>query len=352
MQDFTYIGLPARVVFGSGTLKSLPAELSRLSVSRALIVTTQAQADAGEALSDSLEDLSGGVFSDARMHTPVSVTEAALEMYHSIKANGVVAIGGGSTIGLSKAIALHTDAPQVALPTTYAGSEMTTILGQTEDGQKVTQTSLRVLPETVLYDVDLTLSLPPVMSVTSGLNAIAHAVEAMYAPSANPMLDIVAREGVKALTRALPKISRTPKDPLARSDALYGAWACAMCLGAGGVALHHKLCHVIGGSFDLPHAETHAIILPHALNYNAPAIPEVMESLAEVMGTDDVCGTLFDIANAGGAPTALSDLGMPADGVDDVVAQTLAQPYPNPRGLEAEALRSLVMAAWRGDRPQ
>ena len=175
------------------------------------------------------------------------------------RVDGLVAVGGGSTIGLAKAIALRTGLPQVAIPTTYAGSEMTDILGETEGGAKTTRRSEAVRPEAVIYDVELTRSLPPGLSATSGLNAIAHAAEALYARDGNPVIALMAEEGVRALAAALPAIVADPGDMAARGDALYGAWLCGLCLGAASMALHHKLAHVLGGSFDLPHAETHAV---------------------------------------------------------------------------------------------
>jgi alcohol dehydrogenase class IV len=182
-------------------------------------------------------------------------------------------VGGGSTTGLGKAIALATGLDQIVVPTTYAGSEMTPILGQTERGVKTTQRSPAILPEVVIYDVDLTLTLPPALTATSGLNAIAHAVEALYAQDRNPIVSLMAEEGIAALARSLPVLVDAASDLAARSDALYGAWLCGACLGAVGMALHHKLCHTLGGSFDLPHAETHAVVLPHAVAYNSAAAP-------------------------------------------------------------------------------
>ena len=186
------------------------------------------------------------------MHTPVDATEKALAVVRERAADALVAVGGGSTTGLGKAIALRTDLPQIVLPTTYAGSEMTPILGETSGGAKTTQRSPKVLPEVVIYDVDLTLGLPPAVSATSGMNAIAHAVEALYAKDRNPVISMMAEEGISALARSLPRISADPHDREARSGALYGAWLCGTCLGAVGMALHHKLCHVLGGMFDLP----------------------------------------------------------------------------------------------------
>lgn len=351
MESFVYTGMPARVVFGRGTTARLKEEAAALGLERPLVLTTPQQAGQGEALAGLLGDDCAGVFSKATMHTPVEVTQEALDAFHGAAADGVVAIGGGSTIGLGKAIALRTDAPQIVLPTTYAGSEMTSIIGETEGGRKTTQKTLKVLPETVIYDVDYTLTLPAVMSVTSGVNAIAHAVEALYAENANPVLGMMAEEGVRALMDALPQIVEKPGDVEARSAALYGAWLCAVCLGAGGVALHHKLCHVLGGSFDLPHAETHTIVLPHALSYNAPAVAPAIERLRRATASDDPCGALYDLAEAGGAPTALKDLGMPEDGIDRAADIAMQNPYFNPRPLVRDDIHALIAAAWAGGRP-
>ena len=329
----------------------LPEELERLGISRAFVVTTPAQEALGADLMEMLGTGGAGPYPYAAMHTPIEVTDAALARYEAEGADGIVAIGGGSTIGLGKAIALRTDAPQVVLPTTYAGSEMTPILGQTEGGRKTTQRTLKVLPETVIYDVVHTLSLPPAMTVTSGMNAMAHAVEALYADGANPVLSLMAEDGVTKMAAALPRVLETPDDVGARSDALYGAWLCAVCLGSGGIALHHKLCHVLGGSFDLPHAETHAIVLPYALAYNAPAVPEAMVALRRATGSNDPAAALRATGASGGAPTSLRTLGMPEAGIDRAVEITLEAPYSNPRPLELGPLRALLRAAWEGTAP-
>lgn len=351
MRPFTFVGHPARVVFGTGTNAQLPAELERLDVQKALILTTPPQKHLGENLQALLGDVAVGLFSEAAMHTPVNVTEAALKVFQDSGAAGIVSIGGGSTIGLGKALALRTDCPQVVLPTTFAGSEMTTIIGQTESGRKTTQKTPRVLPETVIYDVNYTLTLPPVMTVTSGMNAIAHAVEALYAEEANPILSLMAEEGIAKMTAGMGRVLHAKDDADARSDALYGAWLCAICLGSGGVALHHKLCHVLGGSFDLPHAETHTVVLPHALAYNAPSIAPAMDILRRATGSQTPAAALFDLAKNGGAPTSLKELGMPEDGIDKAVQITLENPYYNPHPLEAAALKKTLQAAWAGERP-
>lgn len=351
MQSFVYNGQPARVIFGSGTLAQLPAEVDRLGLKRVLVLATPPQAGDAEKLSGLLGTSSVGVYSRATMHTPLDVTEDAMRVVADKKVDGLIAVGGGSTTGLAKAIALRTDLPQIVAPTTYAGSEMTPILGETKDGQKVTQSSPKILPEVVIYDVDLTLTLPVGMSGTSGMNAIAHAVEALYAKERNPVVSLMALEAIRALARSLPLIHDDPSDREARADALYGAWLCGICLGAVGMALHHKLCHTLGGSFDLPHAETHTVVLPHALAYNAPAIPEVMEKLRDVLGHRDPAAALFELAGRIGAPRSLREIGMPEHGVDVSTERALANPYWNPQPLERDGIRALIARAYAGDAP-
>jgi maleylacetate reductase len=350
MDAFTYEGLPARVIFGRGTLAQVRDEAARLG-RRVLVVSTPEQTNSAADLAARLGDLHVATFSGATMHTPVEVTERAMAVVVDNRIDTVVALGGGSTIGLGKAIALRTDMPQLVIPTTYAGSEMTRIIGQTEAGVKTTQVTAKVLPETVIYDVDLTLTLPPLMSVTSGLNAMAHAVEALYATNRNPVIDMIAESGIAAMYRGLPAVTLNPTDPQARSDALYGAWLCAICLGATSVALHHKLCHVLGGSFNLPHAETHAIVLPHALAYNAPVVRDAVAAIKRALGGDGIAGKLYDVAANAGAPTALKDLGMPESGIDKATEIALANPYANPRPIDPIILRRLIANAWSGVRP-
>lgn len=349
MRDFVYRGLPAHVIFGRGTIARLGEAIAAAGGRRALLLSTPPQAEMARAATAGVEAIIGH-FDGAVMHTPVEVTERALEALKAADADCLVAFGGGSTIGLAKALALRTDLPQVAVPTTYAGSEMTPILGQTEQGRKTTLRGDKVLPEIVLYDVELTLGLPVSMSGTSGINAIAHAVEGLYAQDTNPMMQLMAQQGIRALAGALPRIAQAPGDVEARGEALYGAWLCGTVLGAVGMALHHKLCHTLGGSFDLPHAETHTIVLPHAVAYNASAAPEAMAMLAEALGGDPA-RALFDLGRAVGAPAALRDLGMPEAGIDAAADQAVQNPYWNPRAIEREAIRALIARAWAGERP-
>lgn len=351
MRDFIYNANPARVIFASGAISRLPEEVGRLGLERVLVLTTKEQQPLGEEVARLLGPACAAVFPGAVMHTPVAVTETAMKLVAERAIDGVVSVGGGSTIGLGKAIALRTDLPQIVIPTTYAGSEVTPILGETQDGLKTTQTTQQVLPEVVIYDVDLTLGLPVGLSATSGMNAIAHAVEALYAKDGNPIVDMMAVEGVRALAQGLPRIVADMSDREARAAAQYGAWLCGTCLGAVGMSLHHKLCHTLGGTFDLPHAETHTIVLSHALHYNAPAVPGAMAALAGALGAEDPALALYELGGKLGAPRALRDLGMPESGIDQAADLALSKPYWNPRPLERDALRACIAAAWAGDPP-
>ena len=352
MDSFVYESLPSRVIFGSGTRARLAEEIDRLGLRRVLVLSTPPQRADAERLAASLGTRAAAVFAEAAMHTPVDVTERAMAQVTALKVDGTVAVGGGSTTGLGKAIALRSDLPQLVMPTTYAGSEMTPILGETQDGRKTTQRSAKVLPEVVIYDVELTLTLPPALSSTSGMNAIAHAVEALYSPDRNPIVSLMADDGIASLGRALPKIVQDPADRSARADALYGAWLCGCCLGSVGMALHHKLCHTLGGTFDLPHAETHTVVLPHAIAYNAVAAPEAMSRIARALGTQDAATGAYDLAGRLGARRALRDLGMPENGIELAADLASQSPYPNPRPIARAAIRDLIARAWAGVPPQ
>jgi alcohol dehydrogenase class IV len=349
--EFVCTTLPSRVIFGLGTSARLPEEVERLGLRRALVLATPSRKPDAERLAAALGARSAGVLASAVMHTPANVTEAALAVVERLGADGLVAVGGGSTTGLSKAIALRTDLPQIIIPTTYAGSEMTPIVGETRDGVKTTKSSPRILPEVVIYDVERTLSLPVLLSATSGMNAIAHAVEALYARDRNPLTMLMAEEGVRAFGQALPRIAAEPADREARAEALRGAWLCGTCLGAVSMAIHHKLCHVIGGLFNLPHAQTHTVILPHATAFNAPAAPDAIVRLGRALGTVDAALGLYELAGGLGCPRALRELGMPESGIDQAVTLTLRNPPWNPVPIEAEAVRELFSRAWRGDPP-
>ena len=351
MRSFVYDALPSRVVFGVGSRRRLADEVARLGASRALVVTTPGRRALAEAMAERLGEYCVGIHDKAVMHVPIErVVEARAEA-RRLAADCAVAVGGGTAIGLAKTIAQDGGQPIVALPTTYAGSEMTPIVGITEGGIKRTTSDPRMLPKVVIYDPELSLGLPPAVAGPSGINAIAHAVEALYAENANPIISIIAEEAIRALGRALPAVVRAPDDLEARGDALYGAWLAGAALAAVGMALHHKLCHTLGGSFDLPHAETHTVILPQAAHYNRVAAPEAMARVARALGSDDAPGGLFDLAVAVGAKTALKDIGMAESGLDKAAEIATMSPYYNPSPVTRDAVRALLDDAFHGRRP-
>jgi len=239
------------------------------------------------------------------------------------------------------------------VPTTYAGSEMTPIWGITEAEVKRTGRDQRVLPVSVIYDPELTLTLPAALTATSGINAMAHAVEGLYAPDASPIISLMAEEGVRALAAALPLLVRDGADLHARGEAQYGAWLCGAVLGATTMSLHHKLCHTLGGTLGLPHAQTHTVVLPHALAYNAVAAPESMAALSRALGGDtEPALALWNLAGALGAPRSLAELGMTEADIDRVTGLAIDKPYANPRPVTRAGIADLLRAAWAGDAPR
>jgi maleylacetate reductase len=354
MNPFIFNAQFPRVVFGAGSLQYLERELDLLGAKRALVLSTPEQRGQAEHIAQRLGARAVGVYDKAVMHTPIESARAGREEAKRLNADCAIAVGGGSTIGLGKAIALESSLPILAIPTTYAGSEMTPILGITENGIKTTVRDARMLPKTVIYDADLTLTLPLRLSATSGMNAIAHSVEALYAKEANPIISLMAEESIRVLADALPKITRNPQDIAARGDAQYGAWLAGGCLGAVGMALHHKLCHTLGGSFNLPHAETHTIILPHAVAYNALAVEPAMARLSKALGLGaklHAARGLYELVKSIDAPLALKDIGMQESDLDKAAEIATQNPYYNPRPIELGPIRKLLDDAYFGRRP-
>lgn len=351
MLSFVYQSLPSRVIFGAGCLEKLPEEIHRLGAAKALVLSTPEQRQSGLDLVERLGSRAAGLFDQAAMHVPIETARAARAAAKRLGADCCVAVGGGSTTGLAKAIALVFDLPILAVPTTYAGSEMTPIWGLTEKGRKTTGRDPRVLPKTVFYDPSLTVTMPPMLSATSGMNSIAHCVEALYAQQANPIISMMAEDGIRALSESLPVVVKEPGNLEARSKALYGAWLGGISLGAVGMALHHKLCHTLGGAYNLPHAETHTVVLPHATAYNAPAAPLAMARVARALASGSAAEGLYDLAASLGAPLSLAAIGMKADALDQAAEMAVENPYYNPRPITTDGIRALLQNAFEGRRP-
>jgi len=348
MKPFSYRAQPMRVIFGAGAVRDAPDEIRELGLQRVLMVAGARQVEIARSLSDALGDTSVGVHAEAKQHVPVEAAQAAIGVARSLGADGIVAIGGGSTVGLAKAIARELGTPIIAVPTSFAGSEMTSVWGQTEDGEKTTGRDPKVLPVSVIYDPDLVASLPTELAVTSGFNAIAHAVEGLYAPDASPIVSLMAADGIRALVDALPRIVASPSDLGPRSDALYGAWLCGSVLGATTMGLHHKLCHVLGGTFGLPHSETHTVLLPYVLAFNAPAIPDAMAIIRDATGFAEPARDLRQLALDLGAPANLWGIGLREGDLAQAVQLATASPYANPRAASAADIREILLAAVTG----
>ncbi|WP_433260908.1 maleylacetate reductase [Actinosynnema sp. CS-041913] len=348
---FSYDAAPMRVRFGAGVVAELPEEVVRLGLRRALVLCSPEQEETGQAISRALGAHSAGVLAEARMHVPVEVARRARERAVELDADCCVAVGGGSAVGLGKAVALEHGLPVVAVPTTYAGSEMTPVWGITENGRKRTGRDRRVLPASVLYDPELTVGLPVGLSMTSGFNAIAHAVEALYAPDRSPIISLMAEEGARAMAEALPVVAADGSDLDARTLALYGSWLCGACLGATTMSLHHKLCHVLGGALDLPHAPTHTVLLPYALAYNQDAAPDAVEALRRAWHGQDPARRLWDLSGRLGTPRSLRELGMAEADIERIAEEAVRDPYANPAPVTYEGVAGLLRAAWGGEPP-
>lgn len=349
--EFSARSAAVRVQFGPGVRKVLAEEIRGLGVSRALILSTPRQVETARTLARNIGELAVGIFSSAAMHTPVAVTEEALARLVELEADCIVAVGGGSATGLGKAIAYHTDLPQIVLPTTYAGSEATPILGQTDGDLKTTLADPRVQPEVILYDAELVAKLPIAVTVASAMNAIAHAAEALYARDRNPLSTALAVEGMRAFSGALPRVIENQFDLNARGETIYGAWLSGTVLGQVGMALHHKLCHTLGGSFRLPHAETHAVILPHAIAYNETAVADQLAPIVDVFGGPDASMALHSFATSVGAPLALRDLGLNSADLGRAADIAARAAYWNPVPIDRTGILALLEAAWEGRPP-
>jgi alcohol dehydrogenase class IV len=345
---FVYDALPGRVVFGVGAVEQLGEEVDRLGGRRVLAIAGKRAIDG---LLARLGPRVAASFTEVQQHVPVEAAARAVAAAAEADADCLVAMGGGSATGMAKAVALERQAPIVAVPTTYAGSEVTPIYGLTGPEGKRTGRDLRVLPKVVVYDPALTTGLPPEVTGPSGMNALAHCVEATYAPGANPVTSLLAEEGARALARGLPVAVSDPADLAARTDALLGAWLAGAAMAAAGVGIHHQLCHLLGGAYRLPHAELHAVVLPHAVAFVAPAARPQLARLAGALGVEEVPGGVWDLGRRLGTPASLAELGLAEAELDRAATQAVARVVQAPRRAGVSELRALLGAAWQGRRP-
>jgi maleylacetate reductase len=347
--DFVYCANPSRVIFAVGARSKTGEELDRLGVSRIMVVTTPPQAHIAAEFARLIGRRAGIVYPGAQMHTPTNVTEAALTAVSSVKADGVLAIGGGTAIGMSKAIALRTDLPQLVLPTTFAGSEMTPTLIETERGVRTTQRSLKVLPETVIYDPELVSALPPSIAGPSVMNAMAHSVEALYARDANPATSLMAEESIRALGDALPRILANAMDKDAWTEAQYGAWLAGVCLGSVGMAVHHKICQTLADAFDVKHADVHCVMLPYTVAFNSMTAPEATRRLARALGCNEAASALYALMLKAGGQTTLKEMGLTRAALERAADIASKDPRDNSKPITREDILEMLLAAYEGE---
>jgi maleylacetate reductase len=349
---FVHDNLPQRVRFGSGEAAAgLEREIGDLGAARVMVIASKAEAELAGRITNGIPVAVR--HDDVVMHVPVEVAERARAAAATARADALVSVGGGSTTGLAKAVALTSGLPIVAVPTTYAGSEATAVWGLTEGARKTTGTDPSVLPKVIVYDATLTTSLPVEMSVASGLNALAHCVDAMWGPNADPINAAFAAEGIRSLRVGLPKVVASPGDIDGREHALYAAYLSAAAFASAGSGLHHKICHVLGGAYNLPHAQTHAVVLPYVLAFNAPHAPEAERTIAAAFGTERAIDGLQALRAGLSAPRALRDYGFAEADITAAAEAILpAVPPSNPRPVTAEDLRRLLRAAWAGADPE
>jgi maleylacetate reductase len=351
VQPFVYDALPGRVVFANGAFDRIPDELRRLGVSRVLLIADRSGATWANRLAEALGANLVGRIDDVRVHVPIERARAARALAVESAVDVVVTIGGGSATGLGKAVALEIPVPILAVPTTYAGSEMTPIWGLTEGARKTTGRDPRVQPRTVVYDPVLTLSLPPSVAGPSGMNALAHCAEALYADGASPIPSLMAEQGIRILATGLPRVVAAPDDLDARGEVLAGAYLAAAAFASAGSGIHHKICHVLGGAYDLPHAAMHTVILPHALALVAPSEPEAIARIGASLGNRDVPAAVYELAVTLGAPISLEAIGMPRERLDEAAGLIVDASPGNPKPVDIPAIRALLADAFEGRRP-
>ena len=349
---FARTTLPGRIVFGDGAVGQLADELDQQDLRRAMLIVAEYDSSLAAHGRQALGERLKLRWAEVRQHVPRELAARATTAATAAGVDVVVAIGGGSTTGLGKAIAVATGLPLAVVPTTYAGSEMTPIYGLTSDRDKMTARDTRALPRIVIYDPRLLTTLPPAVVGPSGLNALAHCAEALWAANADPITDAVALDGARRLRQHLPQAYATD-DPAARGHVLIAACLAGMALGTVGTSLHHALCHLLGGMFDAPHAETHAIVLPYAVSYLQPAVPEAARRLAQAMEVAgrDLAGSIWSLGQSVGTPAGLRSVGILEDQIAALTRAALAKNLPSPRPLEYDALHAALHAAWTGQRP-
>lgn len=351
MHPFRHDVLPTRIDFGEGARHRVAGLLSAFGARRPLVVDGLPGVTASEEVTAALGGLVAGTVTGLTQYITPELVTRATEAYRAGGADSVVSVGGGSAIGVAKVLAVHHDAPLVAVPSTYSGSEATPIYSVVVDSAKQTRSDARACPRGIAYDPALTATLPARLAASSAFNALAHCIEGLYSPRADPFSRLYALEGARLVGEHLPLLSVEETAPQARAALLWASYLGGATIATAGIALHHKICHVLGASLDLPHADLNAVVLPYALAYNAPAVPEALVDLRRTWATEDPVGHVRALARSAHAPTGLAELGMRSTDVVAAAAAVVAATQANPRPVTEQGMQALLTAALHGDPP-
>uniref|UniRef100_A0AAU1U3M7 Maleylacetate reductase n=1 Tax=Streptomyces sp. NBC_00119 TaxID=2975659 RepID=A0AAU1U3M7_9ACTN len=339
-----------RVLFGTGDAAAhTVAALNGLGAERVLLIADAFVSELSDAVAERVCVVAR--IHEIVQHVPAENAARAVEVAQTHDADAIVTIGGGSAVGLAKIVARDAGLPIVAVPTTFAGSEATNVWGITEAGRKTTGIDDKVLPKIVVYDASLMASLPGQLAVSSGLNALAHAVDGFWAPRSNPINKAMGTEGLRALVPGLRALHADPDDIAAREQTLYGAYLAAVAFASAGSGLHHKICHALGGAYAMPHAETHSVVIGYVTAFNAPFAVDAAERVAAAVGDGlSAAAGIHALGRQIDAPSSLKELGLKEEDLPAAADLILpAVPPSNPRPVTREALEELLRAAWAGD---
>ena len=349
-----YNATPPRILFGSGSVSQIDAEVQRLGAHRALIISTPGRSRLADSIAPMLGKNFAGVLSEAISQVPIELAIRGRKQVAELGADCLIAVGGGASIGLAKGVALELGIPVIAIPTTYSGSEMTGFCGITIHGIKRMHTSLNMLARTVIYDPELTLELPCEVSAASAMNALAHCIDAAVVNTCSPIIAQAAYEGARVIMNSIGRVAKYPADIEARTEALYGAYLSGAAL-TGGFALQHGLAHVLGGSFNVSHGLSHALVLPHVTAFHAQHFPHMMEPVAHAMGVpvSQLGIAVFELLVQTGLPTGLSQVGFIRADLDRAADITIETDNgQTPIRLTRAMVRNLLEATYLGVRPQ
>lgn len=350
LAPFVYKSDQIRVLFGRGAAKQLADEAERHDMARVMLLCSHGRGALAREIAAPLGPRVVGVSETVRPGMPVAAFDEIVADLKRFDADGFVCVGGGSPVGLAKAVAAATKIPFIAVVTTYSGSEMAArwYLG-TGGGERSGQ-SKHALPASAIYDPALTLALPFKTSAASAMNAMAHAVESLYAPDANPIVLTLAEEAARRLAAALPRLKADPKDIDARTDALYGAWLAAAFRAS--IGLSHTIAQRVRQNFATEHAATHAAVLPYAAAFNLVAAPAARERLARALGASDPARALYDVNVACGLATGLKELGLREADIHRAAEIVSQRKFPGPRPVTPADIENVVRQAFAGAPPR